>query len=66
MADIKDFKHLVGMSLADAAININEHFSVRATEKNGKALIKTMDYRPERVNVAINEENNITRIKDFG
>ena len=66
MADIKEFNNLIGLTVTQAQKKIKKPFFIRTTEVKGQSLIITMEFNRERINVATDDFDVITRIKDFG
>lgn len=61
-----DATAIVGMPIAEAeAVAEDDGCSVRVVERDGEGLASTLDFRSDRVNVAV-EDGSVTEIVDIG
>lgn len=61
-------EEMTGMNLSEASqFAQSKNYTVRVMEKDGESLMGTMDLNPNRINVAVEGENEVvTRIMSIG
>ena len=51
--NVEEYSELIGMTIESARVVLEKNgMKIRAVKQNGRGSIVTMDYRPERLNVA--------------
>jgi len=67
MSEEFDTSQLIGKTIQEADEMLESYgYTVRPTRKNGEAFICTRDFKPNRLNVEIDQENRIADVLGVG